>query len=169
MIQLPVIELDRREFISQSLKGLGIAVCGAALTGVLASCETQTTKVVITGDPATMTITGITELETVGVGYLREGQLDINNNPFNAGKPLVIIRQKSENVIDSFLVLSSICNHANEIVFPPENPGDNIVCPVHGSIFSPTDGSLKEGPATAGLRKFNSSFDSATKILTITP
>ena len=122
MTQLPVLDLDRREFISQSLKGLGIVVCGSALAGVLASCEPQTTKVVISGDPATMTISGISELETVGVGFLREGQLDINNNPFNAGKPLVIIRQKPENVIDSFLVLSSICNHANEIVFPPGSP-----------------------------------------------
>lgn len=169
MIQLPVIELGRREFISQSLKGLGIAVCGAALTGVLASCETQTTKVVITGDPATFDITGVTELETVGKGYLREGQLDINGGLFNGGKELVIIRQKPEDVIDSFLVLSAICNHEGRPVFPPENPGEDIICPFHGSVFSPTDGSLKEGPATAGLLKFKSSYNPATKILTITP
>jgi len=169
MIQLPVVELDRREFITQSLRGLGIAVCGAALFSALEGCETDVSKVVITGDPAKFDTTGITELETPGIGFLREGQTDINGNPFNGGKPLVVIRQKPENVIDTFLVLSSICNHEAKIVFPPEKPGDDIVCPFHGSVFSPTDGSLKEGPATAGLLKFKSSYDSATKILTITP
>ncbi|MBK9249180.1 MAG: Rieske (2Fe-2S) protein [Ignavibacteria bacterium] len=169
MTQLPVLDLDRREFISQSLKGLGIVVCGSALAGVMASCEIQTTKVVVTGDPANFNITGITALETVGIGYLREGQLDINGGKFNGGKELVIIRLKPEDVIDSFLVLSAICNHEGRVVFPPENPGEDIICPFHSSVFSPTDGSLKEGPATAGLLKFKSSYDPTTKILTITP
>ncbi len=169
MIQLPVLELDRREFITQSLRGLGIAVCGASLIAVLGSCETHISKVVVTGDPAAFDITGITELETPGIGFLREGQTDINGRPFNARKPLVVIRQKSENVIDTFLVLTSTCNHAGVTVVPPETAGSDIVCPLHGSVFSPTDGSLKQGPATAGLFKFKSSYDSATKILAITP
>ncbi|MFN8360523.1 MAG: Rieske 2Fe-2S domain-containing protein [Candidatus Kapaibacterium sp.] len=169
MTQLPVVELDRREFITQSLRGLGIAVCAPALVAALGSCESYSTKVPVTGDPAKFDITGVTELETVGIGYLLEGKLDINGNPFNGGKPVVIIRQKADNVIDAFLCLSSTCNHEGRPVFPPEKPGDDIVCPYHGSVFSPTDGSLKTGPATAGLAKFQSSFDSATKILTITP
>lgn len=76
-------------------------------------------------------------------------------------QPIIISRFES-----GFHVLSSRCTHNGCTV----NPFDPLLgvhrCPCHGSRFA-IDGSLLAGPATSGLRAFESTFDGGSEQLTV--
>jgi len=103
------------------------AVTGAlAVTGVsVASCA---------GETATMSAESITLADIpVGGGVV-------------VSEPPVVLTQPTEGAVKAF---TSICPHQGCKV---NNVSDNqIFCPCHGSIFSGTDGSVIQGPATEGL------------------
>jgi Rieske Fe-S protein len=165
-MELPIIDIQRREFFAKALLGVGVAAC----SGILAACEPFISKIPVapTGSQAIFdTIkddpTGI--LKTVGNGIVVPLK-DANGNSINGAHSIVIMRIGTD-AKPEYIALSSRCNHEDCDVVAPAAPGENIVCPCHNSEFSSTDGKLIAGPATASLGKFNSSYDSVTKLLTI--
>lgn len=62
------------------------------------------------------------------------------------GKKIVVARISATEV----KAYDATCPHQGQPVGEPS--GGTITCPAHGSQFSSADGSLKKGPATAGLR-----------------
>ncbi|NJC70942.1 Rieske (2Fe-2S) protein [Planosporangium thailandense] len=66
----------------------------------------------------------------------------------------VVVTQPTANDFKGF---SARCTHAGCTVSKVEN--GVIVCPCHGSRFSATDGSVKQGPATQPLKPTNITVD----------
>ena len=60
------------------------------------------------------------------------------------GQPDIVIRQPNGTLV----AYSAVCPHAGCTV---EYGGGQIVCPCHGSTFSPQTGAVINGPATTGL------------------
>lgn len=143
---------ERREFLTRALKLMG----GCCCVSVLAACETDVLKssnVAVRYD-----VSQVSDLAQVGgsVKQAFDGQ--------NGGSPVLIIRMDEED----FLVLSSICTHEACEVNLPGDGDPNIWCACHGSVFDRTSGNVLQGPATAPLRRFESSFEKSTETLTIT-
>ncbi|MFY1827427.1 Rieske 2Fe-2S domain-containing protein [Myxococcus fulvus] len=65
---------------------------------------------------------------------------------------------------DTFSVLSNLCTHA---ACPLGFDGREVVCPCHLSKFNPIDGAVTQRPATVGLRKFVSTYNPGTQVLSI--
>jgi nitrite reductase/ring-hydroxylating ferredoxin subunit len=56
---------------------------------------------------------------------------------------------------DTVHATTAICTHARvELAAGPLAPGCLVECPMHGALFSPVDGSVHEGPATAPLKTY---------------
>jgi nitrite reductase/ring-hydroxylating ferredoxin subunit len=66
----------------------------------------------------------------------------------------VVVTQPSSGQFKAF---SAVCPHQGCLV--NDVSGGTINCPCHGSKFSVTDGSVKNGPATSGLAAANVSVD----------
>lgn len=64
---------------------------------------------------------------------------------------------------DTFAVLDATCTHVG---CPLGFQGGEVVCPCHGSRFD-TEGNVLVRPATVGLKKYTSSYNRATEVLTI--
>ncbi len=147
--------IKRRRMLADGAAFLGLAAYGSAIPALLSGCESTTMK--STGKTYDFDTSTEAALGTVGGGVKKK----LNDN--NGGNPVLIIRT---NALD-FLVVTTVCTHQGCPVNLPAKPGENITCPCHGSEYSPVDGSVVTGPAPAGLRKFNSVFDSKTQILKI--
>jgi Rieske Fe-S protein len=121
--------MDRRDFLSGCFGGC-LMVAG------LGSCSKDTER------PA--------EGEVITV--------DLNTDLLVPGsfvriKNLLIIRFAEGNLATNFAAMEGICPHAGgELEWA--NTENRVVCPVHGSRFSP-QGSLVNGPAASNLRLFN--------------
>jgi cytochrome b6-f complex iron-sulfur subunit len=61
------------------------------------------------------------------------------------GGKLLLVRSAADDV----KAFNAACKHKGTIVDPPKN--GTITCPAHGSQYDAATGSLKKGPATAGL------------------
>ena len=66
----------------------------------------------------------------------------------------VVVTQPAEG---DFKAFTAVCTHQGCIVGKVE--GEEIQCPCHGSVFSTTDGSVVNGPATAPLEEVAISVD----------
>ena len=77
--------------------------------------------------------------------------------------PNVIITNMGNN---QFAVVEARCTHENQPV-NPRNAQGRLVCPTHGSQYSPT-GQVIVGPARRDLPSFASAFDARTNLLTVT-
>ena len=77
---------------------------------------------------------------------------------------MLVIRTGDE----SFLVLSTVCTHLACEVNLPGVRHPEILCECHESIFSKTSGQVLQGPATAPLVRYESSFHKGSGALTIT-
>ena len=64
---------------------------------------------------------------------------------------------------DEFRALSAFCNHEGCNV---DRVGGGYSCPCHGSEFSGA-GKLQRGPATRGLRRFNTAYDAKANTVTL--
>lgn len=66
----------------------------------------------------------------------------------DGGDAAVLIRRED----DSFVAYSAVCTHQQCEVNYQQDAGE-LVCPCHGSIFDPADGSPTQGPAQEPLRE----------------
>jgi Rieske Fe-S protein len=119
------------ESVSSAAVSRRTVLAGAAalgVTGVLAACSSGGTG---TGATATGPVTVSTADVPVGGGAV-------------VGSVVV-----TQPVAGSFKAFSSTCTHQGCTVAGVES--GVIVCPCHGSTFSATDGSVRNGPATFPL------------------
>ncbi|MCX6155038.1 MAG: Rieske (2Fe-2S) protein [Candidatus Kapabacteria bacterium] len=158
MTELKTIE--RRDFIKKSLVTAGIFLCSSSLATLLDSCSSTAT------DPGLSTV-------TYDVSTNADLQVDggvgkpiITN--FNSGKPVMILRITST----SYIAFSASCPHEGFVLDAPDPANGilNIVCGKHSSEYNAATGAVIKQPTsgtTKALVKFNTSYDSATHLLTI--
>jgi Rieske Fe-S protein len=147
---------DRRDFLKKSLLGIGVVLCGSTLSSLVTACSSSTGPSVV-GGTATFNITTVPQLLNIGGAVKKtfSGQF--------ANKPVLIIRLDTT----TFVSFTTVCPHEGSEVSVPSSPTSNIICRAHGSEFSQADGSVRKGPASSNLTKFNSVFDSASNKLTV--
>jgi len=63
-----------------------------------------------------------------------------------AGREIVICHTR-----EGIVALDNICTHAHARMNEGRLKGTRLVCPLHGAIFSTTDGAVLKGPATLPL------------------
>lgn len=173
-------KIDRRDFLKSSVGVVASCTCASSLAASLTSCESYTAletpsqgiekKVNIDTDltyPFPMTKSFFNTHNGAGA--------KITFPDVNYGIPLIIVRM-DEKTFDCY---STLCPHdncfGNDVAIPKgyyDDPKyqDNrlIICACHGSRFDPwQDGKAVTGPAEKPLKKFPTSFDKETNILTI--
>ena len=80
----------------------------------------------------------------------------------NIPDKIIIVRTSDTE----FAVLSRVCTHNGcGVGYQPSSM--SFACPCHGSRFS-IDGGVTNGPATRSLKRYLSTFDAGTQVLTIT-
>lgn len=135
--------LSRRSMLCGVLVALavpgGLAACGTAstptpTTGGSAPGATGGSAPTTTGGPAAEGIVSLSEVPDGGGVVVEAG-----------GKSLVVTR--SGSTVKAF---DAACPHAGTTVAAPS--GGTITCPNHGSQFAASDGAVKKGPATSGLK-----------------
>ena len=173
-------KLDRRNFLKNSAGAVATCACASALGAALTSCETYTAldepsqgieKIVNIDTDLTFPIPLTKELfKKKGFGA------KITFPDVNYGIPIILVRI-DENTIDCY---STLCPHdncfGNDVTAPKgyyDSPASFkdfrlIYCSCHGSRFDPfQNGKAVTGPAEKPLKKFPTSFDKETNILTI--
>ena len=158
---------ERRQFLLKAGSLLGISVCASSLAVLLNSCEVDESKIVATHGTVVVDIATETDLQSVG------GAVKKVMSNYNQGHPVIILRTKA----DSFLVVSSVCNHAGCLVSLPVSKGANILCnPAdnkcgHNAEFDPVTGTQVKGPnggsPSGGLTVIPSSYDASSNKLSI--
>lgn len=150
---LPIVE-SRRSFLGQcamALAGATMVGCGAILQG----CEASTSPPGNNGGGNEDLVLDVSTLDADGK-FFRTSQKGPD------GKAILIVRSSATE----YLALSMECPHERYEVSTPSAGSTTITCPYHGSQFD-LSGALKAGPATTSLKKYPTTFDSATKKLTV--
>ena len=154
--ELPIVE-SRRAFLgacASAIAGLTVVSCG----GILAGCEATTTAPVPPGGGGNQNGGNL----TLDVSSLTaDGMAFVTSQRGPDGKRIAIAR-KSEN---EYVALSMECTHERNEMSPPS--GGVISCPFHGSKFDLLTGAVQVGPATSPLRRYETTYDAATKKLTV--
>ena len=151
----------RRKFLKQALGALGFGVFAPAAAGMLKSCEYDFEKPLISeGYSIEVDVTQYEKLMQTGSGIVQR----FGNA--NHGIPLIIVKIDDAE----FACFSSLCTH--DYCFGDDlwvqSRRFTIICECHGSKFDARNGGKPfEGPAERPLRKFPSSFNPDTNILTI--
>ena len=78
----------------------------------------------------------------------------IVGHPDGFPEPLAV----SRTAVDAVTAVSAVCTHAACTVLPG---GPGYACPCHGSKFN-VDGAVVQGPASAGLPRYDATFDGVT-------
>lgn len=144
--------IDRKDFMRQ----VGLSIGGIILMNCLQSCtETEIP------DPVDPTNTGKLDIT-----------LDLNKTDYSGLKTkggfAVINASKviaARTLDDNFIAVQSDCTHQGTTINFRSSTSD-FRCPNHGSTFSKT-GAVTAGPATAALKKYNTSFDATANTLRI--
>ncbi|MEO5930863.1 MAG: Rieske 2Fe-2S domain-containing protein [Candidatus Kapaibacterium sp.] len=149
--ELPIIESEgRRSFFSQCAGAMvGLTVIGT-IAPILQGCSSSPTA---PNGPAQITV-DVSSLDADNKAVLVGDQ-------GTDGKSVVVVRKTAT----TYLVLSMTCTHDECEVGAPNSSGI-MICPCHGSKFDIT-GAVKQGPASSPLGQYTSTFNEATKMLTI--
>lgn len=134
---------DREDFILPCgvsrralLRTAGVGGAAAAVALTAAACAGSSGPV--TGTPAQAAPTGPATLGSVA-------DVKVGGGAIFADPPVVV----TEPVAGQYKGFSGICTHQGGVLNEVAN--NVITCPVHGSQFSATDGSVVRGPATTPL------------------
>lgn len=152
---------DRREFLSTSLKTVGISLCAFAIGSLAQSCESDIVRpanVQPTGEQVTIYLTSEPDLNSNG------GAIKRAFGTVNGGNPVIVIRLSETE----FVAFSSVCTHKGEIINLPKAGSNVMVCPRHDEEFLITNGAPQTDTAPSPLRQFPVQFNSASMTLVIT-
>ncbi|MEW6061227.1 MAG: Rieske (2Fe-2S) protein [Bacteroidota bacterium] len=138
---------QRREFLTTSAKAGFCFACGGVMSALLSACDT-----VEEGEPV-VHLADYPELQTPG-GAIKKRFRQLNNS-----EPILIIRLSEKE----FAAYSALCTHKGVEVRLPKD--GIIVCPNHGSRFRSNDGTVIDGKAIEPLKKFETSWNTATNVL----
>ena len=144
----------RRQVLKKGASLFGVPFSISVLSSFMNGCEKDTLKT--SENTVTIDISTIPELS------ITDGSIKKTFGENNSGRPVVIIRHGETD----FTVFTSVCTHLGCEINLPSEPGKNLECPCHKTLFSSTSGEVINGPANAPLQVFNNSFNG--KILRIT-
>jgi cytochrome b6-f complex iron-sulfur subunit len=164
--------MERKEFLNL----VGISVGAVILQNCMSGCSKAsdpapavTTPTTPTTGGGTTTVSGLTGNNSSAKGTI-DFSLDITDKNFSDlatnGKALVsgdviVARTKTGD----FLALAKACTHQGTTVdFVPDKTSFN--CSNHGSNFD-SAGNVVNGPATAALKAYKTTFDATKNILKI--
>jgi Rieske Fe-S protein len=140
---------DRRSII----KAAALVAVPVAGVGVVAGCSSSNSK--------SDTSPGGSGSSGGSGGGNTPVQLATSDVPVGGGKVVesakVVVCQPSAGVYKAF---SAVCTHAGCTVSNVSN--NQIHCPCHGSVFSATDGSVINGPASQPLGALTAKVDGST-------
>jgi len=125
---------SRRTLLCCAAAVLATGGAGAALTGCSSSSDSGSGE--SSGQAAGPVEVGAASEVPVGGGKVYREQK-------------IVVTQPAEGQYKAF---SAKCTHAGCIVDQVKNA--QIACPCHGSMFSITDGSVKDGPAPSPLAEY---------------
>ena len=150
-------DLSRRRFCAGACQ----VVSGAALVSVLPGCGSSSSPTSPNNPGTTLGVSqgrfsgSIVEVTVAGSGLSNTGGAVLVESV--AGVFLV-----SRTTDTTFTAIDAVCTHQSCTVTNAD--GDIYVCPCHGSRYD-RSGRVVNGPATASLRRYNTSF--ANGIVTI--
>lgn len=128
---------DRRSI----MKAAAFVVVPVAGVGAVAACASSSGSSSKSASSVNGTVTVASSSVPVGGGFV-----DQNNN--------VVVTQPAAGQYKAF---SAICTHQGCTVGGVTN--NRIVCPCHGSVFSATDGSVINGPASQPLSPMDAALN----------
>lgn len=150
----------RRQFLKKAGTVFGLSVALPVFSGMLSSCEQDESPVEVDDNGGfKLNLNDYPALLQVGGSVML-------TNVQEAPNPVIIVR----NSETEFLVADSKCKHQGCTVNLPKNPGENLICPCHGAVYSSTDASVVQNPpgATIGaLDKYTYTFDKDKNELSI--
>lgn len=150
----------RRTFLRNATSSIGLVLSASAIASLVESCEYTESVPTSPGKTYTYDVSANPDLTEVG-GIGLDIIVGLNND-----QPVFISRVAAT----AFVVFSAVCTHQGCIVNLPAKAGDDCICPCHHSMYSATDGHIKQQPSSGvatDLPKFASSYDAASNILTI--
>ena len=155
--------MNTESLVSRRAALCGIAVALAVPSGLVTACSSTPAP---TGSGTTPTQGGSTPTGSTGTGGtalvaladVPEGGGAVVDAP--GGKKIVVARISATEV----KAFDATCPHQGSMVAEPS--GGTITCPSHGSQFGASDGAVKKGPATTGLKAVAVKVDGDQVVLT---
>jgi Rieske Fe-S protein len=125
-----------------------VAVTGAggALLAACGGSDTTTTTPGGSGGDGSTDTGGSSQTGGAGTALVATDKVPVGGGVILGG-PRIVVTQPAKGTFKAF---SAVCTHQSCMVGMVK---DNVIsCPCHGSAYSATDGSVKNGPATRALR-----------------
>lgn len=154
-LQLQSLIADRRAV----LRAAGLGGSGAVAAAALAACGSSSS----TGSSATSTTSSVTESSaasgsslagssSAAGGSAAKATVATSKVPEGGGVILDAKYVVTQPTAGSYKAFTAICTHQQ---CPVTKVEDGVIkCPCHGSEFSISDGSAKQGPATEALASY---------------
>ncbi|GHH55812.1 Rieske (2Fe-2S) protein [Lentzea cavernae] len=160
--------MNTESLVSRRAALCGIAVALAVPSGLVTACSStpagsgDTTPTqggsTPTGSTGSTGSAGTSGTALVALADVPEGGGAVVDAP--GGKKIVVARISATEV----KAFDATCPHQGSMVAEPS--GGTITCPSHGSQFGASDGAVKKGPATTGLRAVSVKVDGDQVVLT---
>jgi Rieske Fe-S protein len=155
--------VNTESLVSRRAALCGIAVALAVPSGLVTACSstgssTGSSPTSAGGSGPTSGAAGSAGTALVALADVPEGGGAVVDAP--GGRKIVVARISATEV----KAYDASCPHQGSVVAEPA--GGTITCPSHGSQFGASDGSVKKGPATSGLRAVAVKVDGDQVVLT---
>lgn len=145
--------MDRREVIKLGILAVGCAGCGGSGEDMPVDAMEGPSGFEMCGTNICVDLTNPANAALVNINGARS---------FNIPDKIIVIRETAT----TFMVLSRVCTHQGcGLTYQPSPM--QLACGCHGSKFD-INGSVVRGPASRSLKKFASTFDETSQMLTIT-
>ena len=154
--------MNNESLVSRRAALCGIAVALAVPSGLVTACSSPAPSSGATptqgGSTPTSGSAGSAGTALVALADVPEGGGAVVDGP-NGTK--IVVARVSATEVKAF---DASCPHQGALVAEPS--GGTITCPSHGSQFGASDGAVKKGPATTGLRAVPVRVDGDQVVLT---
>ncbi|MFD4642949.1 Rieske (2Fe-2S) protein [Lentzea sp. NPDC058436] len=155
--------MNTESLVSRRAALCGIAVALAVPSGLVTACSSSTpagsgNSTPTQGGSEPTGSAGSAGTSLVALADVPEGGGAVVDAP--GGKKIVVARISATEV----KAYDATCPHQGSMVAEPS--GGTITCPSHGSQFGASDGAVKKGPATTGLKAVGVKVDGDQVVLT---